>query len=183
MSRGRGFLIGLLAAFVALMAAIYTVAQRSGTIQQLFSALPADAIAHFFASTLDDESGSPQPLSQWRGKTLVINFWATWCPPCREEMPAFSRVQQVYANKGVQVIGIALDSADSVRSFSDRYPVAYPLLIGGAKGVELASQFGDSTLSLPYTVVLDQNGVGRLLRLGPLSEQELDDFLRELTSR
>jgi len=181
MSRGRGFLFGLFAAVVALLAAIYTVAQRSDTFQQAFAMLPADVVAHFFASTLEDESGVPQALSQWRGKTLVVNFWATWCPPCREEMPAFSRLQQIYTAKGVQFVGIALDSADSVRAFSERFPMSYPLLIGAAKGVELAGQFGNSTLSLPYTVVLDREGAGRLLRLGPLSEDELDDFLRQLT--
>jgi len=182
MSKGQGFLFGLFAAFVALLAAIYTVAQRSETIQHAFATLPGDAVAHFFASTLADEKGVPQALSQWRGKTLVVNFWAGWCPPCREEMPAFSRLQQAHAAQGVQFVGIALDSAASVQAFSERHPVVYPLLIGGAKGIELASRFGNSTLSLPYTVVLDQEGAGRLLRLGTLSENELDDFLRKLTA-
>ncbi|WP_291983470.1 TlpA disulfide reductase family protein [Candidatus Accumulibacter sp. ACC005] len=183
MSRGRGFLIGLLAAIIALLAAIYNATQHSSTVQRAFAAVPPDAVAHLFATTLDDENGLPQPLSQWRGKTLVVNFWATWCPPCREEMPAFSRLQRAYAANGVQFVGIALDSADSVRDFSERHPVAYPLLMGGAKGVELAGQFGNSSLSLPYTIVLDQDGAGRLLRLGPLAESELDDFLRKLTAR
>lgn len=181
MSRHGTRLAGLLLTILALLAAIYAVTQHFASDRQTAADVPADAVASFFASSLDDARGQPQSFAQWRGKTLVVNFWATWCPPCREEMPAFSRLQRLYAAKGVQFVGIALDSADSVRSFSESDPVSYPLLIGGAKGVDLAGQFGNAALVLPYTVVVDRAAAVRLVRPGPLSESELDRLLQELT--
>ncbi|WP_313954266.1 TlpA disulfide reductase family protein [Accumulibacter sp.] len=180
---GAFLIIGLLAVIVALLAGIYVGTQSSDTIQQSSPTPDAAVIARFFASSLDDVDGKPFPFAQWQGKTLVVNFWATWCPPCREEMPAFSRLQSLYSAKGVQFVGIALDSAESVRSFSERYPVNYPLLIGGSRGVDLAQQFGNSNLGLPYTVILGPGREVRLLQLGPLSESELDRFLQESALR
>jgi len=176
-------LVGLFAMIVAVLAGIYAVSQRLGSIEQLTVANPAAAVGQLFASRLDDAGGRPQPFSQWQGKTLVVNFWATWCPPCREEMPAFSRLQVRYAAKGVQFVGIALDSAESVEAFAERQAISYPLLIGGSQAVDLAQQFGNTTLSLPYTVLISPAKELSLVRLGPLSEAELERFLARATSR
>ena len=183
MSRHGARLTGLLLTIVALLVAIYAVTQHFASDRKASSGVGAGAAASLLASRLDDAKGGPQSFAQWRGKTLVVNFWATWCPPCREEMPAFSRLQRLHADKGVQFVGIALDSAESVRSFSESYPVSYPLLVGGARGVELAGLFGNTTLSLPYTVVLARDGAIRLRRLGLVSESELDRLLAELSAR
>lgn len=183
MKRLAVFLIVVLAVIVTLVAGIYAGTGHFDANQQTTPAIGENSIAQFFASGLDDMAGKPQPFSQWQGKTLVVNFWATWCPPCREEMPAFSRLQRLYASKGVQFVGIALDSAESVLTFSEHYPVSYPLLIGGARGVELAQLFGNSRLGLPYTVIVGPGREVRLVQLGPLSESELDQFLQQATSR
>ena len=79
---------------------------------------------------LTDLNGQPQSLGQWRGKVLIVNYWATWCPPCREEMPGFSRLQDKYRDKGVQFVGISIDTADKIIEFQKTTPVTYPLLIG-----------------------------------------------------
>jgi 3-dehydroquinate dehydratase-2 len=126
----------------------------------------AEAVAGLFASSLDDLEGRQRSFSNWQGKTLVVNFWASWCPPCREEMPAFSRLQERYAKQGVQFVGIALDTADSVRAFAAASPVSYPLLLGGGDGAELARRFGNTGLGLPYTVVISPAGELRLRRPG-----------------
>lgn len=141
----------------------------------------ASAVAHLFSTQLADSNGKPHDLAQWRGKTLVINFWATWCPPCREEMPYFSRLNAEYAANGVQFVGIALDTSENVSDYAKTSPVSYPLLVADAGGTELTRKLGNYNLALPYTVVLATNGEPRLTRLGRVSEQELDRLLRTLT--
>ena len=140
------------------------------------------AIDHLLAMTLDDELGRQQPLGQWRGKILVVNFWATWCPPCREEMPYFSRLHAAYATQGVQFIGIAADSAEAVRTFSARAPVAYPLLVGGPGIVELSAELGNLSAGLPFTLILDQSAEPVATRIGRLRETELESLLRRQLS-
>ena len=171
-------LTGLLAA--TLLAAIYAASQLSGRPQQALPAVTTEALARLFASRLDDVHGKSHPFSRWQGKTLVVNFWATWCPPCRDEMPAFSRLQDRHLPQGVQFVGIALDTEDSIRTFAETYPVSYPLLIGGAAGVELARQLGNTQLSLPYTLVISPQRELLLRRLGPLSESELERILQQV---
>lgn len=175
MRRSKLLLIGLVAALIALVAGVYTgFAERRSPPDPV---LPDGAVAHLFAARLADTDGKIQPIEQWRGKTLVINFWASWCPPCREEMPAFSRLHTKYAANNVQFVGIALDTVDNVVSFSKQHPVSYPLLMADSEGTELTRQLGNSRLALPYTVVLDPAGAVTLARLGRVSEQELDALL------
>ena len=94
------------------------------------------AVQQLLALTLPDPAGKPQPLAQWRGKVLVINFWATWCDPCREEIPGLIRLREKYAGKNIEVVGIALDSASKVRQFADSVKITYPLVIGGGESIE-----------------------------------------------
>ena len=138
---------------------------------------PDDTAARLFSVRLDDSDGKTQALAQWRGKTLVVNFWASWCPPCRREMPEFSRLNDKYSANGVQFVGIAVDTAHNVREFSQEHPVSYPLLIADADGVELSRQLGNSRLALPYTVVMGARGDVLLARLGDISVPELDALL------
>ena len=145
--------------------------------------LSREVLAHFFALRLNDAGGKPQSFSQWQGKTLVINFWATWCPPCREEMPAFARLQTKYAPNDVKFVGIALDNAGNVTAFSKQYPVTYPLIIADSEGGEITRQLGNSRMALPYTVVIGPGEETRLVRLGRVSEQELDVLLQTITAR
>lgn len=174
-------LIGLFAA--VLLAGIYAALQRSGPPPRAWTAAMTAALTRLFDSSLEDVHGQSYPFSRWQGKTLVVNFWATWCPPCRDEMPAFSRLQGRYRPQGVQFVGIALDSKDNIRAFAETYPVGYPLLIGDAAGVDLAGQLGNTVLSLPYTLVISAQREVLLRRLGPLSESELDRILQQVATR
>jgi thiol-disulfide isomerase/thioredoxin len=183
MRRSSLFVVGLVAAMAALLAGIYTGSQRSGSSSPASPAVTAEAMSSLFASSLDDVGGKSQPFSRWQGSTLIVNFWATWCPPCREEMPAFSRLQDRYGARGVQFVGIALDTADNVRAFAEARPVSYPLLIGGPAGVDLARQFGNARLILPYTLLIAPDGDLRLARLGPISESELDLAVHQSLAR
>lgn len=182
MRRAKVILTGFAAAAIALVAGIYTGLQQSSPPPPP-PTIAAKSIDTLFASTLNDLTGKPQKLSQWQGKTLVLNFWATWCPPCREEMPAFSRLQTKYAANGVQFVGIALDTTDNVRFFTTQTESSYPLLIGDAAGADLARILGNARLALPYTLIITPSGEARFARLGALSERELDTLLQQKAAR
>ncbi len=103
----------------------------------------------------DDLTGHPVHLSDYRGKVVLLNFWASWCGPCREEMPQFSRWQRNYGTQGLQIIGVAMDDdADSARKFLKQYPVSYPIVVGDAR---LGENFG-GILGLPTSYVVDAEG-------------------------
>lgn len=182
MRNSKRLVVGLVAAMIALAAGVY-IGLETRKERSPEPSISAEAITRFFATRLNDADGKPQAFSQWQGKTLVINFWATWCPPCREEMPSFSRLQTKYAAKGVQFVGIALDTADNVATFSKQYPVSYPLLIADSEGTDLTRQLGNAQMALPYTVVLGAGGAVQLARLGRVSEQELDLLLQKTSLR
>ena len=112
----------------------------------------------FFAAKLPNENGINQSLSQYKGKIIVLNFWATWCPPCREEMPELSQLQQEYQNKNVVVLGIAVDEVSLVKAFTQATPVSYPLVADENTGMGLAITLGNDQGVLPYTVIIDTNG-------------------------
>ena len=136
--------------------------------------------AAVLATVLPDLDGKETPLSQWRGKILLVNFWATWCAPCREEMPHFAAVQSRDAAKGVQFVGIAVDQADKVREFVKEIKLNYPVLIGGLGAIELSKALGNELSALPFTVVLDRAGNVAHTQLGQLKARELDTLLESL---
>lgn len=129
---------------------------------------------------LADSEGQRQALSQWRGKVLVVNFWATWCTPCREEMPQFVKAQARNGSKGVQFVGIAVDDPDKVRAFAKEIGLNYPALIGGYGAIELSKSLGNDLAALPFTIVLDRQGRIAHTQLGPIKNAKLDDLLATL---
>jgi thiol-disulfide isomerase/thioredoxin len=134
----------------------------------------ADAV---MTLTLPDLEGRPQAISQWRGKVLVVNFWASWCAPCVEEMPAFSRLQGQFAAQGVQFVGIGIDEVDNMRTFVNSRPVTYPLL---AATPAISEMPGVQVKGLPYTLVIGRDGRLEMSRLGRLDEARLEPVLRRL---
>ena len=138
----------------------------------------AEAASELMRLRLPDISGNDQSLAQWRNKVLVVNFWATWCEPCREEVPALVRVQAKYAANGVQVVGISVDSVDKVRQFANEYRIEYPLVIGSIAVIEVTRRLGNKAAGLPYTVVVDRSGRVVKTHLGAISEAELERAIR-----
>lgn len=128
-------------------------------------------------------SGKTLTLENWRGKTLVINFWATWCAPCRDEIPDFIAIRREYAAKGVEIIGIALDNAQSVKPYAQQMGISYPLLIGEGSALEMSRALGNPNGALPYTVVVAPNGAIILRHLGRLTKSNLQAILDQPTSQ
>jgi len=125
-----------------------------------------------WALRLPDIDGVEQSVSQWRGQKTVINFWATWCAPCVKEMPDLNALHHKHPN--VRFVGIGIDSAANIRSFLEKVPVDYPLLVQGAGGVDLLRRLGNAQGGLPFTLVLDEEGVLRHRILGQIDPADLD---------
>ena len=173
--RRRTILIGGAAAGVAALAAGVAVFHSTSTAQRDGAAL-LDVV-------LPDPEGHDQAMAQWRGKILVVNFWATWCAPCREEMPQFVAAQAARGAKGVQFVGIAVDQAAKVVEFSKQIGLNYPVLVGGFGAIELSRSLGNSLSALPFTVIVDRHGRVVQRHLGPLIQPELDRVLDGLLGR
>jgi thiol-disulfide isomerase/thioredoxin len=137
----------------------------------------------FYSAAFPDLAGKRRSLGEWSGKVLVVNFWATWCEPCREEIPAFIRLQRKYADKGVVFLGLAIDDADKVRPYSTQIAVNYPILIAEAEGTEFGRRLGNSSGSLPYSALVDQAGNIVATRLGVFKEEQLERLLLSLLAR
>ncbi|HPP47880.1 MAG TPA: TlpA disulfide reductase family protein [Accumulibacter sp.] len=144
---------------------------------QMSAAEVQQTVQEVLALTLPDLGGQRQSIAQWRGKILVVNYWASWCAPCIEEMPAFSRLQTRYAEQGVQFVGIGIDELENMRTFVRKTPVAYPLLLAElGKG----QQAGQQVKGLPYTLIIDREGRLAESRLGRFDEAALEKVLQQL---
>jgi len=137
----------------------------------------ADAV---FAARLVNLSGGTETLEQWRGRVLVVNFWATWCAPCREEIPVFIRMQKRYGARGLQFVGIAIDRREPVSAFQREFGMNYPVLLGGLETMELMRSTGNRAGVLPYTLVIDRDGRLASRTLGGLKDDHLEPLIEPL---
>lgn len=140
----------------------------------------ASAVENLLSQSMADASGNRQSLAQWKDKTLIVNFWATWCAPCVEEMPDLVELQGEIGADGMQVIGIGIDSPSNIAEFAAKHKISYPLYVGGVSGTELSRQLGNQSGGLPFTVVIDRDGQVRKTYLGRLKMEELRNDLRNL---
>ena len=146
-------------------------------LPSLLSSLGTERLPTFALSDLDQHSRSSD---EWRGKVLVINFWATWCPPCLEELPRFEEFQQRYGTQGLQVVAVAIDDLAPVRELAAHYHFNFPVLVGGEDAIALSKQMGNRILVLPYTAIFDRSGTLRHTSAGVISENELEEQLQPL---
>jgi thiol-disulfide isomerase/thioredoxin len=140
----------------------------------------ADAVERVLQARVVDLQGASQSLEQWRGHVLVVNYWATWCAPCREEIPLFVRMQERYGERGLQFIGIAIDQPDKVAEFAREFRVNYPLVLGGVESIELLRQVGNRAGVLPYSLVLDRKGNLVSREPGGVKEAKLEKLILPL---
>jgi len=130
--------------------------------------------------SLFSDKGEVVSQADFSGKTLLINFWATWCTPCRQEMPMLMDLQRQYGPAGLQVVGIALDDTQSVRSFVLKYGIAYPILVGEADAFATSTAYGNVAGVLPYSVLVDRDGIVRWQYAGEIQSDEIAGLLSEL---
>jgi peroxiredoxin len=155
------------------------LALAGGVALAVWDQAPRDASA-LMSISLPDTSGQQQSLAQWRGKVVVVNFWATWCEPCREEMPDFVRAQREFGPRGLQFVGIAVDQPEKVERFARELDLNYPALIGGYGAVELSKTLGNRLSALPFTIVIDRKGAVVSTQLGPFEAGKLRSTIDSL---
>ena len=163
-----------------ILAAVALGAAAIGGVVGALGLQSRSGAADLLASTFPDVAGRAQRLVQWQGKALLCNFWATWCAPCREEMPMLDAAAHQYRTIGLQVVGIAIDHAANVNQFLEKTPVGYPVLIADAGGVDLMRRLGNSAGGLPFTVLLDRRGRLAGRKLGAYAATELDGAIAGL---
>ena len=134
----------------------------------------SDAI---LSANLPDINGEVQAVSQWSDNVLVVNFWATWCEPCREEIPEFIETQEKFRDQGLVFLGIALDQEDKVIAYSHEFGINYPVLIGDLSTWSIAEFAGNVHSVLPYTVVIDHTGKMVETYLGRVNQKKLENLV------
>ncbi|PZP51944.1 MAG: TlpA family protein disulfide reductase [Azospira oryzae] len=174
MSRARQ---GLIAAVVAVLALVAGFALRHLSAVDSGGEAAGEAL---FDASFEDLNGQRVSLSRFRGQVVVVNFWATWCTPCREEIPEFVELQEEFRDQGVVFVGIAVDRREPVAAFSREFGINYPVLIGSLEAMELARKVGNRMQALPFTVVLGRDGQAAKVHLGKLSRDTLEPLLRKL---
>jgi len=172
----------LLAAAVGGLAAAAGYAAHLWRIGGVGTKPADDAARAILVSRLTALDGRKATLEAYRGRILVINYWATWCAPCREEIPMFVRLQQEMGRNGVQFVGIAIDQADKVADFAREFRINYPLFIGGMDAVDLSRKAGNRAGVLPYTLILDRSDTIRANLVGELTEVRMRQTLQPLLS-
>jgi len=137
--------------------------------------------APLFAATLSNMDDKPVALERYKGKPLVVNFWARWCGPCRVEIPELTKVQRQMKDKGLVVVGIGLeDKSETVREFARAYEMEYTVLLAKDQGLPLLRALGNMKAALPYTLAIDRNGKVVSTKLGLMTKADIDAALARL---
>lgn len=145
--------------------------------------LPGNRINAFGAANppLPGIDGEEHSLDEWKGKVIMLNFWATWCPPCQYEIPDFIRFQREHGAEGLQIVGIGIDEQRKLKNFSRTMEMNYPVLASAPeKSGELLNEWGNTEQILPYTVIIDRDGRIAYIQRGEFTEAAFNEFVKPL---
>ncbi|MCX9155525.1 TlpA family protein disulfide reductase [Niveibacterium sp. 24ML] len=160
---------------------------RSGQIRDEQAAPPARidaaALGRLKNQALPEASGQTASLAQWQGKVIVVNFWATWCPPCRKEMPLLDAAQKKWGARGVQIVGIGIDEPAAIRAYAKTSGLSFPLLIAGPEFVDITVALGNLSQGLPFSVIIGRDGSVKHTKLGPFKDEALDALIEPLITQ
>ena len=156
-------------------------AAAAGGVAGVLALQSASGAAALLAASFPDLEGKPRRLLDWQGRGVICNFWATWCAPCREEIPLLVSAKASGLPDNAEVVGIGIDSADKIREFVAIYRINYPVLVAGVTALDLLRGLGNRGGGLPYTVLLDRNGGVAERHLGALREPELRKLMASIT--
>jgi len=162
------------------LAGVAAAAAAGGALVGALVVQSSSGAARLLSASFVDLDGQARRLLDWRGQVVVCNFWATWCAPCREEVPLLVAAKQQYARKGLEIVGIGIDQAAKIREFASNYRVNYPMLVAGSEVIGVMRELGNKAGALPYTVLLDRAGRVAGERLGAFHKEELAKVLTQL---
>ncbi len=174
LDRSSTLILGL-----ALLASVLGGIVEHGTRQPTAANSPPSALIGqpLPALALPDLDGRMHALAEYRGQRVLMNFWATWCAPCLDEMPALQRAQRKFGEHGAIVVGIGMDSAEHVRAFLAGHPLNYPILLGDMRSPSTSLRLGDTAGILPYSVLIGTDGSILDTHAGALSKDQLEQWL------
>jgi thiol-disulfide isomerase/thioredoxin len=153
----------------------------SAAATQLTTIAPQESVQTFLASSLLDLSGKKQSLTKWKGNYIVVNFWATWCGPCRKEMPELDRIYKKFRSKGVVVVGVSIDDLETLKQFEPSTKVKYPILAGGMDSMNASLSLGNDRAVVPFTMVINKEGKIAVTYSGLIKATELEQDLELIT--
>lgn len=180
MAKTSKFSFYIIVAILSLAAGVaYKSRQIDHSLNMTSSQKQAGAEA-FFNAALADVTGAAQQGEQWRGKVIVANFWATWCAPCREEIPELIDTYADYRDRGVVVVGIAVDEVDKVATFSKEFGINYPVVVGEFDAFTLAEAMGNPQGALPFTAIIDRGGNIVNTHLGRIKKKQIEEIIKDL---
>ena len=153
--------------------------------QNLIPELPEAKVASIIGQQrpdfgLKDIEGQMRKISEWDGQVLLVNFWATWCPPCKKEIPAFMELQTEYADQGFQVIGIAIDDEEAVKDYADTMGINYPVMAAELAAMEVSRWYGNRLNALPYSAFVGRDGIISFTKPGELTKQQVEQIIKPM---
>ncbi|MCC6916105.1 TlpA disulfide reductase family protein [Nitrosomonas sp.] len=180
MSKPSKFSFYVIVAILSLAAGVAYKSREMGITTQMSSTDRKAGADKFFSATLSDLNGAPQAMSKWRGKIVIVNFWATWCLPCRDEIPELIDTYTTYQQKDVVILGVAIDDAEKVASFHKEFNINYPVLVGEFDAFTLAEAMGNPQGALPFTVTIDRSGMIVDTHLGRIKKKQIEEIINPM---